>query len=104
MTHAISTLVASLGLAAVLISGALTAQAEVCTTQSQMKDADRQSLVAAAETLTKAVEANDIAGLRARTNQDLAKDFGAVTLPALRQNLVEVLSSSIRPTSWMRPA
>ena len=109
MTHAISTLVASLGLAAVLISGALTAQAEVCTTQSQMKDADRQSLVAAAETLTKAVEANDIAGLRARTNQDLAKDFGAVTFlvastaPKLGRSPVIIDQAYLLDATGMKP-
>ena len=79
MTQAIATLGTPLCLAAVLLSGTLAAGAETCTTQSQMKDADRQSLVAVAETLTKAVEANDTSALRTDTNQALAKDFGAVT-------------------------
>ena len=57
-------------------SGAL---AEVCTTQSQMKDADRDSLSSTARTLTRQVISNDVAGLRAGTAEDLAKDFGAVT-------------------------
>lgn len=58
------------------VSGAC---AEVCTTQSQMKDADRDSLAAMARTLTQQVIANNLAGLRAKTAEDLAKDFGAVT-------------------------
>ena len=55
------------------------ASAEVCTTQSQMKDADRDSLAGAARALTQQVVANDATGLRAKTSEDLAKDFGAVT-------------------------
>lgn len=63
-------------LAMLSVSGAL---AEVCTTQSQMKDTDRDSLAAKARALTQQVIANDTAGLRAATAEDLAKDFGAVT-------------------------
>ncbi len=62
-----------------LLSLSAAACAEVCTTQSQMKDADRHALVDTAESLTKAVQTNDIASLRGRMNQELGKDFGAVT-------------------------
>lgn len=66
-----------LGATCMLIAGS--AMAEVCTTQSQMKDADRQALVTVARSLTKAVQANDIPALRAATDAELSKDFGAVT-------------------------
>ncbi len=65
--------------AALAIFAAVAARAEVCTTQSQMKDADRDSLAAAARTLTAEVIANNTAALRAATAADLTKDFGAVT-------------------------
>ncbi len=65
--------------AAVAIFGVSGALAEVCTTQSQMKDADRDSLSSMARTLTQQVIANDVAGLRTMTAGNLAKDFGAVT-------------------------
>ena len=65
--------------ALLMATAAAAAAAEVCTTQSQMKDGDRQALVAVAQGLTKAVQANDVAGLRARTDAELAKDFAAVT-------------------------
>lgn len=61
------------------VLGVSGASAEVCTTQSQMKDGDRNSLVTTARTLTQEVIANDTAGLRASTTAGLAKDFGAVT-------------------------
>lgn len=64
---------------AAAIFGVGAASAEVCTTQSQMKDADRDSLAATARTLGQQVIANDAAGLRAMTAGNLAKDFGAVT-------------------------
>ena len=53
--------------------------AEVCTTQSQMKDADRESLAAGARTLTQEVISNDAAALRAATATSLQQEFGAVT-------------------------
>ena len=65
--------------AALAIFAVAAARAEVCTTQSQMKDADRDSLAATARTLTAEVIANNITGLRAATADDLTKDFGAVT-------------------------
>lgn len=65
--------------AAVSVLAVGSASAEVCTTQSQMKDADRDSLVAAARALTSQVVKNDVAGLRANTAANLANEFGAVT-------------------------
>ena len=65
--------------AAVAVLAATSAWAEVCTTQSQMKDADRDSLAAAARALTQQVVSNDAAGLRTSTANDLLPDFGAVT-------------------------
>ena len=65
--------------AALVILAVSTARAEVCTTQSQMKDADRDSLAAAARTLTADVIASNTAALRAATADDLTKDFAAVT-------------------------
>lgn len=65
--------------AATAVFVATGAWAEVCTTQSQIKDADRNSLAAAARALTQQVVANDAAGLRAATAANLLPDFGAVT-------------------------
>ena len=53
--------------------------AEVCTTQSQMKEADRASIAAAAREMSGRVAAGDAAGLRAETVAEVAKDFGAIT-------------------------
>lgn len=52
--------------------------AEVCTTQSQMKEADRGPLVTAARELVGRVQANDAAGLRGQTVAEFAKDFSAI--------------------------
>ena len=70
---------------ALLIAGVLAgvaeerATAEVCTTQSQMKDADRTSIAAAAREMAGRIAANDAVGLRAETVPEVAKDFGAIT-------------------------
>ncbi len=67
------------GLLASLATTAPTlATAEVCTTQSQMKPADRDSLAAAAAALAARVQASDTAGLQSLTVADLAKDFSGV--------------------------
>lgn len=60
------------------IAGAPRSVAETCTTQSQMKDADRDSLAAAARSLATKVQANDAAGLRSETVPEYAKDFSAI--------------------------
>ena len=53
--------------------GSLTAQ--TCTTQSQMKDADKTPLKAAAEAFAAKIQANDQAGVRAATIAEYQKDF-----------------------------
>lgn len=52
--------------------------AEVCTTQSQMKPGERESLAAAALTLTKAIQADDQAALKSKTIAEYQKDFTGV--------------------------
>ncbi len=54
------------------------AGAEVCTTQSQMKEADRLALSAAARGLAQKVQANDAGGVRAETVAEYATDFQAI--------------------------
>ncbi|WP_213806938.1 hypothetical protein [Granulicella sp. dw_53] len=53
-------------------------EAEVCTTQSQMKPADRDGLAAAAMGLATKVQAADVAGLRGATVAELGKDFSGI--------------------------
>ena len=53
-------------------------RSEVCTTQSQMTAADRDALAAAARSLAAKVQANDVAGLKAPTVAEYAKDFGGI--------------------------
>jgi hypothetical protein len=65
----------------ILLAGSLLvgrAGAEVCTTQSQMKPADRDGLAAAASALATKVQAGDSAGLRGSTVAEVAKDFSGV--------------------------
>ncbi len=54
------------------------ASAEVCTTQSQMKAADRDALAAAGRGLAAKVQANDVSGLQAATASEYAKDFSGI--------------------------
>ena len=63
--------VLGLGLAAL-------AGAEVCTTQSQMKAADKDGLAAAAAGLAVKVQSADVAGLRGMTVAELGRDFSGV--------------------------
>jgi hypothetical protein len=53
-------------------------RAEVCTTQSKMKDTDWNALNAAVMNLATKVQANDVAGLRDVTVPELSKDFGGI--------------------------
>jgi hypothetical protein len=62
--------------AGMLLSGV--AGAEVCTTQSQMTAADRDSLAAAARDLAAKVQADDVKGLQAATVAEYAKDFSGI--------------------------
>ncbi len=54
-------------------------RAETCTTQSQMKPADRDGLVDAARSLSKLVQTNNTADLRQKTLPEYAKDFSGMT-------------------------
>jgi hypothetical protein len=54
-------------------------EGEVCTTQSQMKPADRDAVAVAARTLSAKVQANDIAGLRQQSVPEFARDYTAMT-------------------------
>ena len=56
----------------------MAANAEVCTTQSQMKAADWDALSAAAMGLATKVQTNDVAGLRGSTIAELGKDFRGI--------------------------
>jgi hypothetical protein len=62
---------------------------EVCTTQSQMKAADRDAIASAARTLSSKVQTNDIAGLRQQSVPEIAKDYASMT------SLVAATSSKI---------
>lgn len=84
--------------------------AETCTTQSQMKDADRDSLAAAARSLAAKVQVNDAAGLRSETVAEYAKDFGAIasivgnTSPQLRSASAVVDQVYLLDGSDLKPA
>jgi hypothetical protein len=53
-------------------------RADDCITQSAMKPADRDALATAARGLAAKVQAGDVAGLRAATVAEYAKDFGGI--------------------------
>lgn len=68
-------------MAAGLLTAGLAASAraaEVCTTQSQMKPVERESLAAAATALAKAIESNDQSALKSKTIAEYQKDFAGV--------------------------
>jgi hypothetical protein len=64
--------------AGAILAVAMPIRAEVCTTQSQMKPADRDGLAAAAAGLAAKVQAGDASGLRGLTVAEVAKDFSGV--------------------------
>ena len=70
--------------------------AEVCTTQSQMKPGERESLSAAALTLAKAIQTDDQAALKSNTIAEYQKDFTGVagvvnaTAPMVRNAQAQV--------------
>ena len=66
------------GLFLLLFAKANLARAEVCTTQSQMKEAERLALSAAARGLAQKVQANDAAGVRSEMVAEYATDFEAI--------------------------
>jgi hypothetical protein len=66
-------------LLAVVLFAAVDSRGEVCTTQSQMKPADRDAIANAARTLSSKVQSNDVAGLRQQSVPEFAKDYTAMT-------------------------
>lgn len=70
----------ALAAAAVVVSFALRPQlrAESCTTQSQMKPADRDALAASARTFAALVQTNDVSALRQQTVAEYAKEFSGM--------------------------
>jgi hypothetical protein len=68
----------TIGLLVAGVLGAAVASAEVCTTQSQMKAADRDALTAAGRRLAEKVQANDVSGLQVATASEYAKDFSGI--------------------------
>jgi len=65
-------------IAALVFSANAVQAAEVCTTQSQMKPADRDALAQAAATLAAKIEANDANAVRPLTIAEFQKDFNAM--------------------------
>jgi hypothetical protein len=57
---------------------AMVAHAELCTTQSQMKPAERDALATAARTLAQKVQANDADGIKTLTVSEYASNFGGI--------------------------
>jgi hypothetical protein len=64
---------------AALFLVAVGSRGEVCTTQSQMKPADRDAIANAARTLSSKVQTDDIAGLRQQSVPEFSKDYTAMT-------------------------
>ena len=87
-------------LVALLIAGMLgggsAKAAEKCVTQSQMPQADKDALVAAASLLSSRIQANDQAGVKALTVADFQKEFSGManvvtaTAPRLTGDTAEV--------------
>jgi hypothetical protein len=67
-------------IAAIVVSsfGIFRSHAEVCTTQSQMSQADKDAIVSTVRKLAELVQANDTSGVRAQTVPEFAKDFAAM--------------------------
>ena len=70
-------LVGAAVLAGALLGG-VAGSAQTCTPQSQMKDADRDSLALAAKTLSQKIAAGDEAGVRGLTIAEFQKDFSGM--------------------------
>ena len=64
--------------AAALLALAISSQAELCTTQSQMTPAVRDAIATAARSVARMVQANDADALKAQTIPEYAKDFGGI--------------------------
>ncbi len=83
--------------------------AESCTTQSQMKDAERDALSAAARDIAAKVQANDAAGLKSQTVAELGGNFGAMqglladTAPRLKGGALKVDQVYVLDASQIKP-
>jgi hypothetical protein len=64
--------------AVVSLVGVCQLRAESCTTQSQMKPAERDAIAASARALAALVQTGDAAGLREQTVPEYAKDFSGM--------------------------
>lgn len=82
---------------------------EICTTQSQMKDQDRDTLASAARGIAAKVQANDANGLKAETIAEFAGDFGpmqsliAETAPKLTGGVLRVDQIYLLDASQLKP-
>jgi hypothetical protein len=74
---------------AAIFLAAANSRGEVCTTQSQMKPADRDAIANATRALSSQVQTNDIAGLRQQSIPEFAKDYTTMT------SLVAAISTKI---------
>jgi hypothetical protein len=94
--------------AGLVASSAPLAQAETCTTQSALSEADRNAIASAATAIATDVQTNNAAALRAASIADLQKDFGglqylaSVTSPKLTgtatvQQLYVLDASTLKP-------
>lgn len=83
--------------------------AETCTTQSQMKDGDRDGLASAARDIAAKVQSNDAAGLKAETVAEFASNFGplqgliAETAPKLSRGVITVDQVYLLDASQLKP-
>lgn len=87
-----------------LVGCAGIAQAQTCTTQSQMSSSERASLVQAGTELATLTAAGDAAGVRARTMQPYAQDFTGIQ-DAIRSAAPHLQGASFVPESlWILDA
>lgn len=100
----------TVALMALALCGGMKLGAEVCTTQSQMNDSDREALKSAALALVARVQANDAAGLKAATAAEYAKDFAGIdgvvaqTAPHLQGGTPEVEQVYLLDASQLKAA
>ena len=78
--------------AALLLACAGPASAVSCTTQAEMKDADRTAIAAAARTIAQKVESNDVNGVKALTIVSVAGNFGGIS--TAMQTLAPLIAGS----------
>ncbi len=84
--------------------------AETCTTQSQMKPDERESLAAAAESMARLIEDNNQTGVRAATIAEFQSDFTGIgntvsaTAPHLTGSQAQVEQLYLLDASGSKPA